>query len=195
MRNPCNVLPLALALALSACAATESGAPVLPGYVNAPPPPMAAVGDALLTNTPWAWQGTQMQDGSRFVPEAPERYTLTFQPGGQVSVRADCNRGSASYLLNDTALSFGPIALTKMMCPPGSRDSEFLKELAAVTQPALQRQRTGAHVAGQCGHDALHDAASVARPARGIQRCLNAGFRFSTKARIPSFWSPRPNVP
>jgi heat shock protein HslJ len=137
MRTCSNVLPAALALALSACAATDTGAPVLRGYVNAPPPPMAAVGDSLLTNTVWAWQGTQMKDGTRIAPDAPDRYTLNFQPGGQVSVRADCNRGSASYLLNDTALSFGPVALTKMMCSPGSRDSEFLKELAAVTSQAF----------------------------------------------------------
>ena len=132
MRPFRNVLPGALALVLCACAATDSGAPVLRGSINAPPPPMALAGDALLTNTVWSWQGTQMKDGTRIAPDAPERYALTFQPGGQVSVRADCNRGSASYLLNDTALSFGPVALTKMMCPPGSRDAEFLKELAAV---------------------------------------------------------------
>jgi len=137
MRTLRSILTSALALAFSACAATETGAPVLPGYVNAPPPPMAATGDALLTNTLWAWQGTQMQDGTRMVPDAPERYSLDFQPGGQVSVRADCNRGSARYLLNDTALSIGPVALTKMMCPPGSRDTEFLKQLAAVASQSF----------------------------------------------------------
>jgi heat shock protein HslJ len=131
---PCsrNILPGALALALAACAATEQGTPVLPGHVNAPPPPIAAAGDSPLTNTTWAWQGTQMKDGARVVPEAPERYALFFQPGGMVNVRADCNLGSASYLLNGGALSFGRIALTKKMCPPGSRDSDFLKGLSAV---------------------------------------------------------------
>ena len=124
---------------------------MLPGYVNAPPPPMAAVGDALLTNTPWAWQGTQMKDGSRIVPEAPERYTLTFLPGGQVSVRADCNRGSGSYLLNDTALSFGPIALTKMFCAQGSRDTEFLKELAAVTSQSFSGNELVLTLQGDAG--------------------------------------------
>ena len=127
-------LPVALLLTLSACAMSDPGAPMLPGYVNAPPPPMAAAGDALLTNVAWAWQGSTLKDGTRIVPDAPERYTLTFQPGGQVSVRADCNRGAGSYLLNSAALSFGPIALTKMMCPPGSRDAEFLKELATVAR-------------------------------------------------------------
>lgn len=133
MRPFRTILPVALALVLTACTAAPAGAPVLPGFVDAPPPPMAAPGDTLLTNAVWTWQGTQMKDGTRIVPDAPDRYSLDFQPGGQVSVRADCNRGRASYRLDDTALSFGPVALTKMMCPPGSRDREFLTELAAVT--------------------------------------------------------------
>ncbi len=127
-----TLLPTALLFVLAACAVTEPGPPILPGYVNAPPPPMAAAGDSLLTLTLWSWQGTQMSDGTSIVPDAPERYTLEFQPGGIVNVRADCNRGSASYLLTGNALAFGPIALTRAMCAPGSRDAEFLKGLAAV---------------------------------------------------------------
>ena len=79
----------------------------------------------------------QLQDGTRIVPDAPERYSLDFQPGGRVSVRADCNRGGGSYRLDDSALSFGPIALTKMMCPPGSRDGEFLKGLGSVSAQGM----------------------------------------------------------
>ena len=126
---PLGLLPVALA----ACTVTEPGPPVLPGYVNVPPPPIAAAGDALLTNTVWAWQETQVKGGARTVPDAPGNYTLEFRPGGMVAVRADCNRGSTSYLLNGGALSFGAIALTRSMCPPGSRDAEFLQALAAVT--------------------------------------------------------------
>jgi len=137
MPFPRPVLAAALAFAVTACAAADPGAPALPGYVNAPPPPMAAAGDALLTNTVWAWQGTQLADGTRVVPDAPERYTLVFQPGGLASVRADCNRGSGSYLLNAGELSFGPIALTKMMCPPGSRDGEFLQGLGSVSAQGM----------------------------------------------------------
>ena len=120
-------------LALTACAATESGGPVLPGKVDVPPPPMVAAGDALLTGAVWTWQGTQMSDGKRIIPDAPERYTLEFQPGGRVNVRADCNRGSGSYRLDGGALSFGPLAMTRAMCPPGSRDAEFLNALQQVS--------------------------------------------------------------
>ncbi len=120
------------ALVLVACAPTEPKPPTLPGYINAPPPTMAAAGDALLTGTVWTWQGTQMRDGARITPDAPERYTLEFQPGGRVNVRADCNRGSTSFVLTGNALNFGPIALTRAACPPGSRDAEFIKNLEAV---------------------------------------------------------------
>lgn len=130
------LIPFALAWALGACAATDAGQPVLPGTVSAPPPPMAARGDSLLTDTVWAWQGTQMKDGSRVAPDAPQRYTLTFLPGGRANMRADCNRGSAGYLLDGSRLSFGPVALTKMLCPPGSRDAEFLRGLGAVAAQA-----------------------------------------------------------
>ena len=127
-----RVLPI-LPFFAAACATTPSGGPVLPGYVDAPPPVMAAAGDSLLTGTVWTWQGTQMSDGARIVPHVPERYTLVFQPGGTVNVVADCNRGSGPYTLNGSALSFGPIALTRMMCPPGSQDAAFLKGLQAVS--------------------------------------------------------------
>jgi heat shock protein HslJ len=122
----------ALLAALGACTATEPGPPVLPGSINVPPPPMTAAGDALLTDTVWSWQETQMKDGARIVPEASGSYTLEFRPGGMVAIRADCNRGSGSYLLNGGALSFGAIALTRSACAPGSRDAEFLNELGAV---------------------------------------------------------------
>ena len=133
MRLRFALLPAALALSMAACTATDPGALLMPGSVNAPPPPMTAPGDALLTNTVWSWRETLMSDDRRIKPDAPERYTLLFQPGGMVAVRADCNRGSASYLLNGESLSFGPIALTRAMCPPGSKDTEFMKGLGAVS--------------------------------------------------------------
>ncbi len=110
---------IVLPFVVGACSSTDFKGPTLPGYVNAPPPTIAAAGDAVLTGTVWSWQGTLMSDDKRIVPEAADRYTLLFDPGGMVSVRADCNRGSGTYTLNGNALSFGPIALTRMMCAPG----------------------------------------------------------------------------
>jgi heat shock protein HslJ len=122
-----------VALVIAACAATEPGAPLMPGSVNAPPPPMAAAGDALLTGAVWTWKETVMNDGKRIAPAPAGRYTLLFQPGGMVAVQADCNSGSGSYLLNGGSLSFGAIAMTRAMCPSGSMDAEFLKSLGLVS--------------------------------------------------------------
>lgn len=126
-----RLLVLTLPIALAACAATGGGGPVLPGLVNAPPPPMAAE-DTLPIGVVWTWIGTQMSDGRGVVPEGRERYTVEFRPGGTVNVRADCNRGSASYTRDGSALGIGPIALTRMACASDTRDAEFVKGLGDV---------------------------------------------------------------
>lgn len=121
-------------LAVAACAVTETGGPVLPGRIDAPPPPLAAMADPSLVGTLWTWQGTLMSDDRRIVPDAPERYTLEFQADGKAAIRADCNRGATSFTLSGNALTFGPIATTRAMCPPGSRDADFLKGLQEVSR-------------------------------------------------------------
>jgi heat shock protein HslJ len=130
-------LALTLPVVLAACAATGAGGPVLPGLVNAPPPPMTAE-DSLPIGVVWSWIGTQMSDGNGVVPDGRERYTVEFLAGGTVSVRADCNRGSATYVRSGNSLGIGPIALTRMACPSGTRDAEFVKGLAAVSGHQLR---------------------------------------------------------
>ena len=63
-----------------------------------------------------------------------------------------------------------------MMCPPGSRDGEFLKGLGAVSGQALPRQRPRAHAEGGFRLDALHDAAAVAPRSGGTSRAMSIDF-------------------
>jgi heat shock protein HslJ len=133
-----QVFVLTLPIVVAACAATGAGGPVLPGLVNAPPPPLAAE-DSLPIGVVWTWLSTQTGDGGGIVPEGRERYTVEFRPGGTVNVRADCNRGSGSYEVNDTRIKFGAIALTRMACPPASQDAEFLRSLVQATSYGLDR--------------------------------------------------------
>jgi heat shock protein HslJ len=128
---------LTFPMVLAACSATGAGGPLLPGLVNAPPPPLAAE-DSLPLGVVWSWLGTQSGDGGGVVPEGRERYTLEFRAGGTVSVRADCNRGSATYVRNGASLGIGPIALTRMACPPDTRDADFVKGLAAVAGHSMR---------------------------------------------------------
>ena len=127
---------LTLSIVVAGCTATGAGGPVLPGLVNAPPPPIAPE-DSLPIGVVWTWLSTQTGDGGGIVPEGRERYTLEFRPGGTVNVRADCNRGSATYTRNGNALGIGPVALTRMACPADSRDADFVKGLAAVSTHSM----------------------------------------------------------
>jgi para-nitrobenzyl esterase len=65
--------------------------------------------------------------------DAPERYTIRFERDGRVAVRADCNRGMTRYSIRaDRRIIFGPIALTRAMCPPGSLGDRFAREVGRV---------------------------------------------------------------
>jgi heat shock protein HslJ len=128
-------LAVGLALAAAACASPAADRPpalppISPIMI---PPAMAAAQADELTGRAWSWQRSTFSGKSDVVPDAPERYTLEFMPDGRARLRADCNRGSAPYQAGaNRTLSLGPAAVTKMGCPPGSQDSEYLRELGSV---------------------------------------------------------------
>jgi len=131
-----KALLLLAGIALGACAMSDpdlsarSGAPAYRPTGAAPPTVGATSSD--LTGRVWFWQRTEL-DGRTSVAAAPERYTLEFQGGGRVLVRADCNRGSASYEVNAASMKLGPVALTRIGCPAGTQDTEFVQPLARAT--------------------------------------------------------------
>ncbi|MGB0435594.1 MAG: META domain-containing protein [Mycobacterium sp.] len=97
-----------------------------------------------LENTSWQLTEIQSMDdtqGTTPVPDA-QRYTVTFDGGAEGETRAsfqiDCNRGSGSWLATPSQsggsgqLTFGPIAITQMACPPGSLDQRVSTALAGV---------------------------------------------------------------
>ena len=111
-----------------------------PAYVpaNALPPVITAASDRIVGPL-WQWQRTTLGSAPAVVATGPERYTLSFDGGGRVNVRADCNRGSGSYEVNDTRIKFGAIALTRMACLPASQDAEFLRSLVQATSYGVDR--------------------------------------------------------
>ena len=136
-----SLLALAAAVVTGACTMSDpnlgprSGAP---SYVpaGAMPPTLSAAANDLGIST-WQWQRTQLADGRSIVAAAPDRYTLRFEGGGRVLVRADCNRGSGSYEVNGSSMKVGAVALTRMGCPPGTQDVEFAQSLARVASYAI----------------------------------------------------------
>lgn len=71
--------------------------------------------------------------------DAPERYTLQFGRDGRITLRADCNRGGTTYSVSaDRRIALKPIALTRMMCPPGSLSDRYVKEIGRATSYFLK---------------------------------------------------------
>ena len=130
---PCATLAvLASPVALAACAATGSGGPVLPGLVNAPPPPMAAE-DTLPLGVVWSWQSTQMSDGARHRARGPERYTLEFRPGGTVQRARRLQSRQRELRAQRQYARHRSDRADEDGLPADTRDADFLKGLGAVS--------------------------------------------------------------
>lgn len=94
-----------------------------------------------------AWQllriGSMDSGQTTITVEQPERYTLHFLADGRLALRLDCNRGNGSWQATPTSgdsgqLSFGPIASTRMFCPPPSLDSKIAGDLGLVRSYRLR---------------------------------------------------------
>jgi uncharacterized protein len=93
-----------------------------------------------LIGTVWELVGIQSMDDAQGKTriEHPERFTVSFAADGRANFRIDCNRGTATWKAAPSAesasgtLEFGPLATTKMMCPPGSHDQMVMRDLPYV---------------------------------------------------------------
>ncbi len=93
-----------------------------------------------LTGTTWQLVGIEsMAPGEEpsSTIEDPSEYTVTFGDDGKAGFRIDCNRGNSTWKTKSSAsdsgsLTFGPIALTRMMCPQPSMDAKVAAALGRV---------------------------------------------------------------
>ena len=94
---------------------------------------------ASLADTAWQLVGFTGSDGSKVEPDDRAKYTLTFQSDGVVVARIDCNRGRGSWKSDQPGqLVLGPLALTRMMCPPGSMHDRVAADWDAVRSYATK---------------------------------------------------------
>lgn len=85
---------------------------------------------ARLTLDGTAWRLVKFQGGDDTVlaPDDRAKYTIAFGADGRVAVRFDCNRGSGGWSSPGPGqLQFGPMAMTRAMCPPGSLHDRMVK--------------------------------------------------------------------
>lgn len=91
----------------------------------------AAVAADTIGRGPWRWIAT-VTSTARVTCDNPDTYTLAFLPDSTVRLLIDCNRGSGPYHIDGHDIRIGPVATTRMMCPPGSMDAAFAANIDSV---------------------------------------------------------------
>jgi para-nitrobenzyl esterase len=106
----------------------------------APAPPRNAVAD--LGSTSWQLVKFQSSDGMTLTPDDPVKYTISFGTDASVSARIDCNRGRGTWKSSGPSqVQFGPLALTRAQCPPGSLHDRIVKDWEFVRTYTLKNDR------------------------------------------------------
>jgi heat shock protein HslJ len=78
-------------------------------------------------------------DDKVLTPDDSAKYTIAFGTDGSVSARVDCNRGRGTWKSSGpNQLQFGPLALTRAACPPGSLHDRIVKDWEFVRSYTLK---------------------------------------------------------
>lgn len=86
-----------------------------------------------LGGTSWQLVKFQSSDETTLTPDDKSKYTITFGTDSRVAARIDCNRGMGSWKSSGpNQLEFGPLALSRAMCPPDSLHDRLVKDWSAV---------------------------------------------------------------
>jgi len=86
-----------------------------------------------LGGTAWQLVGFQGGDGTTLRPDDRTNYTIEFRDDGSLSARIDCNRGRGTWSSSGASqIVFGPLALTRAACPPGSLHDQLVRQWGSV---------------------------------------------------------------
>lgn len=115
-----------LRVGILSCAALALGAACAQGGAA---PSGAASANAELAGTAWRVVRFAGGDDSVVVPSDPALYTIAFAADGRVAARISCNRGHGSWSSEGASqLAFGPLALTRAMCPPDPMEQRLVRD-------------------------------------------------------------------
>jgi para-nitrobenzyl esterase len=98
--------------------------------------PLAPAG---LPNTSWQLVAIRNADNTSLHPDDSTKYTVAFEADGSVIARLDCNRGKGSWKSAAPGqIELGPMALTRMMCLPGSLSDRMAKDWSSAQSYAIE---------------------------------------------------------
>ena len=113
----------------------------LTACAGAPPP-------ATLDGTTWRLAMFQSNDDATGTlrPANAEVFTIAFGRDGQVAAKLDCNRGTGPWRAEPAAgssgsIRIGPLATTRMMCPPDPVGDRLARDVDTVRSYRLQDGR------------------------------------------------------
>ncbi len=92
-----------------------------------------------LTGTVWQWEKfIDVATGKNNLDvNSPELYTVTFEEGGSVAMRADCNRAAGTYTVDGAKLTVAVGPITLAACSARSLSDMFLIDLTSATSLTL----------------------------------------------------------
>ena len=128
--RPPSAGPILLSLALAACPGTP---PADKPAEDTPAPDTPAAGTGAgadtvaLVGPVWRLVEFRGGDDTRLTPDEPAKYTLEFKGDGGLIARIDCNRGRGTWKSTGPSLELGPLALTRVACPPESMHDRIVK--------------------------------------------------------------------
>jgi heat shock protein HslJ len=92
------------------------------------------------------WRLVELQSSDDAIgttrPTDPSKYEMTLQADGSVAMQLDCNRGIGQWKSDGPSeISFGPMGMTRAMCPEGSLDTRIAQQMEFVRTYVLQGNR------------------------------------------------------
>jgi heat shock protein HslJ len=82
-----------------------------------------------LGGTSWQLVRFQGSDDTTHTPDDRAKYTIEFDANGRLTARIDCNQGRGTWQSSaPNQLKLGPLALTRVQCPPGSLHDHIVKQ-------------------------------------------------------------------
>lgn len=87
----------------------------------------------------WRWRSFTSEEGERTTNTRLSSYTLTFLPGGRVTVLADCARSMGHYVLDGSRLTLKFPRLINAFCGDKSLADEFARWVDDVSGFSLER--------------------------------------------------------
>ena len=101
-----------------------------------------AVAGESLSGSSWRLVRFQGGDGAVLTPDDRSKYTIEFDAQGGVAARIDCNRGRGTYASSGAnQLRFGPLALTRAQCAPGSLHDQIVRQWGNVRSYVMKDGR------------------------------------------------------